>query len=265
MRRLALILVLAGQGAAADVFDDLIAREGCAVGPPVLERAADAGLDPTDVTARAGVYLITGQAEEVGDWIVLGPEACTLSPPEPETSLTLDDPLVQSFVAPDGSFEDHGCFLVDPVQITDLLVLNRGMEADAATRDYRAFLATGLARGELTFFSADPLRTPPSFQVMTGDCAGLGSADEIAAARAWRDANFDRLLRLASAELPCDPDISLMDLGTLPEARLDEAGNAFVLFEVFLIALGAGWIEGAGPTEKGQPRPPLCNPALDAG
>jgi hypothetical protein len=37
-----------------------------------------------------------------------------------------------------------------------------------------------------------------------------------------------------------------------------KAPNAWIGFEITVIAMGAGWYEGMSPTRKGRPRPPLC-------
>ncbi len=57
----------------------------------------------------------------------------------------------------------------------------------------------------------------------------------------------------------CPADVIRLPVQILYE-RIAEGrnGNAWLLFEFQVIAMGAGWYEGMTFIERGTPRPPLC-------
>lgn len=125
------------------------------------------------------------------------------------------------------------------------------------------FVVAGLLSGELRFYSDDPLRTPPGFQVLSGDCAEVTGTDAVAENHSLLSDLFVPFLQVAgkSAKAADCAEGDVFDTESWEMIAQLSAGrntNAHLAFEMQLIAIGAGWYDGMSSTERGTPRPPLC-------
>ncbi len=70
--------------------------DGCVIGPQSADAAMAAGLDGDALKALGARLLADGSAEQQRDWILLGPEVCTIRFPDVTSELTLNSPEVQA-------------------------------------------------------------------------------------------------------------------------------------------------------------------------
>lgn len=245
------------QGAGPDPLD-FFAGQGCAIGPATRAAARQAGLEAAAIDALAEAAAGNPGTIRTGDWLVLPPDMCRMRPPDIESEIALTDPEVAASITPIDEYESlggWGCFL-DMDRLLERLPAERGWSKERAYAAYRQLVAGGLARGELAFFSTDPLVTPWGIQVVTGDCgADLPDIDLIRADHDHLVANFDAIIRASAVGTEC----TYGAIGTFFPFEEDKAPpNVWTGFQAMLITLGAGWQEGISLTEKGVPRPPLC-------
>ncbi len=261
------VLTLAAGGLCAqeDTLGEFLAGHGCVVGP--ADVMADDGVPRKmhdDLTAYAETALDAGQAERQGDWVVLGPELCTIHPPEIDTAYEISSPVVaRSISAIDAyaEFEEYGCFVASEEMQQDLMQ-QEGLTRDAAAVAYLEVLAEGVRSGRASFFSDDPLRTPVGFQVLTGDCADVPRIDDIRRSQALMLEHFDTLVRDNASRVTCEANGApvTVEVGqTLTVLTNGEAVNAWTMMDMLMLAIGAGWVEGISATERGTPRPPICS------
>lgn len=284
MIRLALAAFVIAGGAAAETrtlpadfagHADLIshlAHQGCTLGPSSDDRLDEAGFAPGSVADLAYSALAAGLAAREGDYTVLGPELCTIRLPRIESRWTVADAAIRND-APFMRVEDgatgatglmEGCFLADPLALmTDM---NAG-DAEAGFRDYIDLIAAGIIAGEIRFYSDDPFRTPPGFQIMDGDCAEIANLDQITGTHSTLASGFDAWIRAAGAYNRCGeeafswpPGLDAALQGFNPDVPVEEQPpmNAFMAMEWMMITMAAGWHEGMSLMERGHPRPPLC-------
>lgn len=260
----AALCVLAAPSVADEALSRFLSSEACAVGPGTYERAEAAGIDPARPGAFAVQALTDGRAVTSGDWIVLNADTCTIRPPVTASELSLDDPDVVATMHPVDTFpDDPGCYLSADA-LREVKIGQRGWDEDRFDRAYMAFLGAGLASGDLAFYSADPLVTPPGVQVMTGEgCDSPRNAAAIRDNQAWIAKEFDRIIRLSMAHNACADGRGPSALAwQAPESvglLSGENTNALSLLAVEFIARGAGWYGPNSHLPAGEPRPPLCN------
>ncbi|MCG7623487.1 hypothetical protein MHM97_08935 [Epibacterium sp. Ofav1-8] len=289
--------------------------DGCVIGPHSAGAATAAGFDGDALTALGARLLADGSAEKQGDWIVLGPEVCTIRIPDVTPELTLNSAEVQATFRRDlwvpslaylqdspettetlrerglslRDFQEEGISAdelrevgIDPDALAEHktrplcvsgggpalieeLVESRGLSQDQSFHMAMEFFAAGLSDGKITFFSDSLLATPPGFMLTVPACWTPEEQAAITRSHAILEQHFGRFVRARGAETSCDTTNEVSDALMGRDAHLlwtqlagREPENAWIGFEVFLIALGAGWFEGASATEKGRPRPPLC-------
>jgi hypothetical protein len=195
---------------------------------------------------------------------VLAPEVCTIQLPLIESEIKITDPeVIASFsdineFAKDG---DIGCFL-DGDKLTKPLVVTRMWTFDKVQQEYVRFLGASIIAGDLSFYSPDPLRTPPGIILMRGACATTPDMPKIKRNNALLLKHFGEMIRadVASGESICEmgdgPSYKMPEI--IAKVTANQASNAWMFFEVKLIALAAGWYEGTSSTRQGTPRPPMC-------
>ena len=172
-----------------------------------------------------------------------------------------DPEVVQNLSAIDAYENDGdiGCFLTGSVLET--VKASRNWNDDKANLEYLRFLSASIISGELSFYSPNPLRTPPGFIVTSGKCAEAPQMPDIKRSHDLLIRHFGALIRAdAAGEASCEPsgvpswkfhEIADEIIGGKPH-------NAWMGFEISIIAMGAGWYDGITATNKGRPRPPLC-------
>ncbi|MBK1623973.1 hypothetical protein [Afifella marina] len=259
-------MLIAGMGIAnaapkQDLVDFFV-EQGCAIGPLTRAVARSAGFSNADIDALVAEADDTAETIRTGDWIVLPTSLCRISPPDVRSEIRLDDPEVQAVTTSIDAYAEYdeiGCFLSGQ-EITERVQETRGWGQEKAFREYLRFLAENLRSHDITFYSDDMLKTPPGFQVLTGDCADVPNIEDIRRSQVLRDQEFDTLVRADSREVVClrddAPSYRFMELAE--KLTGGENSNVFMSFEVKLMALGGGWFVGTSATQKGAPRPPLC-------
>jgi hypothetical protein len=246
------------------LIDRFLIDQGCALGPTTMSAAMAAKIDPAIIAKLKADAEADGTTLKTGDWIVLSQDRCRIQPPTVISEIAVDDPEVVQNTSPiDAHDEDgfKGCYL-DGLSLFEALKVSRGWLPDKANQEYLRFLSAGLISGDLSFFSPDPLRTPPGFMVTRGDCAEVPQMPEVKKSHELLLKHFGDLIRGdAAGEATCE------SLG-FPSWKFTEvsehilggkAPNAWMGYEIGFIAMGAGWFEGQSATEKGRPRPPLCH------
>lgn len=258
----ALVLALsAGVASATEDLAGFFGGQGCTIGAESRNAALATGFSEDGIETFIAEAKAAGQIQQQRDYMVLGEQTCTIRLPDIASAMTLADPEIQAIVIRRDD-EDHadqrGCFLQDPASLFEATYPGPdGMEI------YLGFLGHGLVTGALRFHTPSQLRTPYGFQVMTGDCA----EGAVATAAPIDDRAFNAYMRTRMEVTPCgepvDPlirDLSLALQDADPGAPDQAPGiNAWRWFEFDLIAMGAGWIEGANWRNKGDPRPPMCH------
>lgn len=271
MKRLALIAALgAGPVAADPALLDFMGGQGCTYGPETRAAAVLAGLDEIALVNFMIESEATGLAERYRDWVVLSEEICTIRFPDLAPELALSDPDVEAAITVVEAVEDlggEGCFLYLDTQI---LAESRGWDLDRAERARWQLIAQGIISGEIRFHESSFLRTPITFQVLTGPCANVPTVEPIMANHDAVARNFGPYLRGLMQYVPCDETQTperldgqiaseLQGMSILDAEAPDPSFNAWATLEYYMIALAAGWIEGASYTERGTPRPPMCH------
>lgn len=252
---------------------DFFAGQGCAIGPSTRSAALDAGFQESAIDALVEAAKLDDQAIVTGEWIVLAPDKCTIRLPKPASALALSDPEVMKATSSLETYyneldwedysdkEDWGCFLSTP-DLHKNLRQSRLWDDDTINLEYMRLLGGAIAKGHASFYSSSPLRTPPGFQILTGECANVPAMPDIRAGHEFLSDNFDPLIRTIAASLPCDPDANLVtvfmeDVADTFEEELPP--NAWLGLDIMTIAMGAGWYEDMKMTTLGPPRPPLCH------
>ena len=269
MKSLSIIVALGLAGpVAADDLTDFLGRHGCTIGAQSRAAALAAGFTKAQIDALAETALADGTASRQRAYVVLDETACAIHLPDLADAETLAEPANAALVSAIDRFAadgDPGCFLLDASD-----AFRRRYPGDDGNRRYLGFLARGIVSGEMRFFSTDPLRTPPSFQVLTGACAQVpGMGDISRSQRHISDRAFGSYMRLRMKAVDCDKPGHAPELagfvatlqGADPQAvaKAEPPVNAWLWFEYDLIAFGAGWLDGASWVYKGDPRPPLCH------
>lgn len=258
MLRAALAALLLASPAEADdrALLHTLAGQGCTIG---LD--ADA-----DTRALADKALANGTASQQGDWVVLSEEICQMRVPDLTTDITFDDPAVKMVTSPIDRPLDHpddlpGCYVV----ISDIgmnLSILRGWLPQKGFDEGMRFVAAKIIAGEMVFYSPDPLATPMGFQSLVGDCANVPDIDAMRASNAAMVQHFGALIRAEAQHKICGEPLGL-DFARMSQHMKQLTGgtadNYWFGLEMLIIAIGAGWMEGAGPKAKGLPRPPLCH------
>lgn len=250
-------------------IDDFFASEGCAIGPTTRNAALANGFQESEIDALVNEAKLDEQTIITGEWIVLSPTKCTIRIPNTSSELKLSDPEVMTATSSTGTHyseaysdkEDLGCFLSSP-KLQNNLRQSRRWDDNTISAEYTRMLSRAIAQGNASFYSSSPLRTPPGYQILTGDCANVPMMPEIRESNDFLRDNFDYLVRTLSQSLTCDSDANLIMVynenvaGTLEE---ETPSNAWQGMEIMVIAMGAGWYENRSTTAQGTPRPPLCH------
>lgn len=257
-------LVQAQARSSSEQIKAFFAAQGCAIGPTTIAAAAADGIDPAAIEAYAAVARANPHTVKTGDWLVLSPEVCEIRPPNVTSEIRLSDPeVIQNLSAIDAYAKDGdiGCFLAGP-GLSDTVKVSRNWSNDKANLEYLRFLSASIISGELSFYSPSPLRTPPGFIVTSGKCADIPQIADIKHSHDLLMRHFGALIRAdAAGEAICESN------GGVPSWKFDEvaeqimdskAPNAWLGFEIKIIAMGAEWYDGMTATDKGIPRPPLC-------
>lgn len=243
---------------------DFMADQACAIGPQTRSAAIAAGHDANAVDALIASAKQDSKTVKAGQWLVLSSEQCRIKPPVVASAIKLSDPEVRSAVSsptvPTAEGE-VGCFL-DPSRLFQELRRTRFWNEERIYQEYLRMLGASIVSGELTFYSSDPLRTPPSFQLTTGECGNVPHMAQIQRSHENLITLFDPLIRANAENVECIRHASLLTYQLHEIARTLSKGaitNAWVGMELKLIAMGAGWYEGTDAKQPGTPRPPLCH------
>jgi len=269
MKALAALLALGlATPAQADDLTDFLGRHGCTIGAQSRAAALAAGFTAAQLDTLVETALAAGHASQQRAYVVLDEATCTIRLPDFSDGDTLADPANAVLVTAIDRFAadgDPGCFL----PYSSESYRQRYPTDDGSTRHLR-FLARGITEGTMRFHSPSPLRTPPSFQVLTGACAAAPNVPAIRRSqRHISDADFGAYIRRRMQSIDCDnpgysPELHASTItlqGADPEAvdKADPPVNAWLWFEYDMIGFAAGWLEGATWAAKGDPRPPLCH------
>ena len=260
---LALALALTAGSARAEstihAFDAFLQREGCAIGPSVLERAAAQGLDVAYFERLASPAVEEGVAQTAGDWVLLGPEVCKILMPVVDAEFSLENlppfHTVRYYEAGE-SVRSEGCYLESQIELAVLeLAELRDIDVDAAHKLITAFKAREIALGRLVSgYSDNPMFPPWTRVTATGHCGEAPDIADLQAHQNWVQMNFGTITRAGFEQLTCGEAGSL-DLGAV-NGLSGETPNGYPLWDIFLLQDAAGWSEGAGTG-----RPPICRPA----
>ncbi len=243
---------------------DFIADQACAIGPQTRTAAIAAGHDAKAVDALIASARQDSKTVNTGQWLVLSSEQCRIKPPAVASAINLSDPEVRSAVSSPTvptAEGDVGCFL-DPSRLFQALRRTRFWNEERIYQEYLRMLSASIVSGELTFYSNDPLRTPPSFQLTTGECANVPHMADMQRSHENLITLFDPLIRANAAHVECARHASLLTYELHEIARTLSKGaltNAWAGMELKLIAMGAGWYQGISAKNPGTPRPPLCH------
>jgi len=197
---IALVCVFGVGPAAAGGVLDRYAKSDCVIAPGANR------------PVQAQQALANGRAVMQGDWLVLGPEVCTMLPPDITPELSINDPEVAEAVRPINRAHEpynQGCF-VDPVAVQTSLQRNRGWSVDRAYLAYFEMVAAGIISGEWRFFGDSPLRTPVSVQYLGGACADVPYAPDLAQSHADFIRTYDAFVRANAPHIACAEGESLM-------------------------------------------------------
>jgi hypothetical protein len=253
-----------------DAIKDFLAANGCVFGPSTLELAVRRKINQQafetymkSISSHPGIV-------KTGEWLTLPDEICTLLPPMIVSEVKMTDPgVMESFSAIDAYVKDgdYGCFL-DPEKWENTIQKSRNWTVGKTQQEYIRFLGASIIAGDVSFYSPDPLRTPPGLIATTGACANTPEMPEIKRNHGLLIKHFGAMLRAdVAGEATCE-------LGGAPSWKLQEiiekltggqASNAWMSAEVRFITYGAGWYNdmnsGRAPN---QPRPPLCRDKAQA-
>lgn len=257
-------LVFAQTNGAPHDLVSFFANQGCAIGPSTREAAVSAGFTPEAINELTKEARADGATVQTGEWLVLSPLICQLLPPTITSEIRLTDPEVIRAISEIDVYAatgDPGCFLDGSLIYNDVQV-TRGWDSDKANIEYLRFLGASFLSGDLAFYSDSPLRTPPGPVVTTGECADIPLMPEIKPNHALMIKHFASLVTTSAAKTLCENGAGALMLewnNAASDLTDDKVTNAWIGFEIQLIAMGAGWFEGASATNKGTPRPPLCH------
>jgi len=249
----ALLLLWSGAASAqtALFFED----HGCTIGPDSQNAAAEVGIDEFDIDLLLLNARNAGQLQEVGAYAVLGPELCTIRIPELNPTVSLEHPeLLAQIVRYD---ETPGCFFGEVASALET--------AGVSFPDYVTLVAAGFLSGDLRFYGTSPLQTPVAIQLMQGSCGDVPARAEMeTAAGVLTDDVFDRYIRATAEGTACDDGRGGHALELLADiqmaAGIDETQvNAWMFFELDMMAWAAGWRTGMTWERRGTLRPPLCD------
>lgn len=265
-------------GATPALADDVallgyMGGQGCTFGVQSTAGAVAAGFDAVEIDLFITGALERGEASQQGVWIVLDESICTIRLPDIQSRWSVTDPEIiamtpfyrDEYEMSGEIIIDEGCFFEDA--ITQFNGLNSG-DIEAGFKDYVALIATGIIAGDIRFYSDSPLRTPITFQRMTGACSNVANIDDIARSQPVISDGFDAWVRAAGAYNVCDVDsfswppmIDIRLQGYDPDVELEDqdAVNTLMGFEWMFITMAAGWHDGQSATQRGVPRPPLCH------
>jgi hypothetical protein len=245
---------------------DYLARHGCTQAASEVGASWDEGFPVAQVEDYVSGLVRDGLAAEQGAFVVLDPSVCTVRLPQIETTWRLDAPEILALTsAVDAYSGQPGCFLRD----ISGFFSERYEDPVRALDEYSRFLAAHLLSGDVRFFSASPLVTPVGWQVMTGACAEVPEADDIAASHTYiSDASFAGYIAHLRENDTCFADhmgsagdaarvVQGIDLAT-GEGPEGAPFNAFLDLEYMVITLAMGWRLGASMEDRGLSRPPLC-------
>lgn len=238
-----------------------LGTQGCVIGPQTPRDSVAAGYDPAFVAAKLQDLTPLGTVLS-GGAVLLDAGLCRIMPPVAQNALALSDPDVQSTLfAQDGRTE--ACFL-NRTTFMELMPGAKGWSELETARAYAALVSAGLVSGDLRFFSDDILATPLGVQWVTGRCR---NGTEAARARASHDEIarwFDPFVRAVGPKTRCETGASFVNdggFGRLSELTAGSHKNAWLAFEMFLIAHGGGWYSFQSADDRGTPRPPACGVA----
>ena len=268
------LLLLAATPALADeaALIAFMGGQGCSIGADSRTAAIAAGHDASAIDALIKTTLADGRAKQERAYTVLNGATCTIRLPDITSPYTVTSPEILAITSPideyvgkDGFDDEPGCFVRNAFDVFDTL---NGGERGAGFDDYIAFLGAGLISGDLRFYATSPLRTPMTFQNVTGDCAKVPNIDAIRRSHAFIESGFGDHIRILGAEASCDDGRSAHPMpyiaeiqGYLPGVLEEDQPeiNAWLWFEYDMITMAAGWHEGLTGTAEGTPRPPLCH------
>ncbi|MFN4128088.1 hypothetical protein [Pannonibacter indicus] len=194
---------------------------------------------------------------------MIAPGLCEIRLPSVTSEIRVSDAEVTQNLSAIDAYAGEGapgCYL-DGSGLQNALMVSRRWDREKVNLEYLRFLSASLVAGELTFYSASNPRTPPGFAVTTGQCGDIPQMPEIRRSHDLLIQHFGALIRAdAAGEATCEG-------GGVPSWKFDEVSqkvmgetgpNAWLGFEIRIIAMGAGWYDGMTATSKGEPRPPLC-------
>ena len=243
---------------------DFMVDQACAIGPQTRSAAIAAGHDAKAVDALIASAQQDSKTVKTGQWLVLSSAQCRIKPLVVASAIKLSDPEVRSSLSSPTvptAEGDVGCFL-DTSRMFQELRRTRSWNEERIHQEYLRMLGASIASGELTFYSSDPLRTPPSFQLTTGECANVPHMADMQRSHENLMTLFDPLIRANAAHVECVRRASLLTYELREILRRLSKGaitNAWAGMELNLITMGAGWYEGISAKNPGTPRPPLCH------
>jgi hypothetical protein len=261
----AIMCCLATPGrASSDAVKSFLAVNGCAIGPLTVEFAVAQKVDRQAFESYVNIVRAQPGTEKTGDWLVLPRDVCTIQPPVIVSEIKITDPEVIESLSDINAYAgegDIGCYL-DPDKLTNRLVVTRMWTFDKVQQEYVRFLGASIIAGDLSFYSPNPLRTPPGSIATRGVCADTPDMPEIRRNHGLLLKHFGEMLRadVAAGEAICET-------GSAPSWKMQEmiemitagqSSNAWMSFEVKIIALAAGWYDGTSSSSQGTPRPPMC-------
>lgn len=266
--RLCWVIALGLAGPATAEQDPLayLERHGCMQAASDVGASWDEGYPVGAVEDYIQAQINAGLAVDQGAYTVLDPSICTVRLPRIETSWALDDPAIVALTtAVDEAPDLPGCFLIGLPEF----FASRYADPATAHDAYVAFLGAHVLSGDLRFYTSSPVVTPVGWQVMTGACADVPEAEEIAASHAWiNDRDFGRYVAYLRQNDRCfdEGTGSTMDAARHVQGIDPVTGDApdgvvvnpWLNLEYLVITLAAGWRNGATMDSPGMSRPPLC-------
>jgi hypothetical protein len=256
-----LFTILVPAQAENDQIKKFLSVNGCVIGPATRDLAVSQNIDRKTFEAYVTALRTQPGTVKNGDWLLLSSELCAILPPVITSAININDPEVAGSLSPINAYTNEwakGCFL-DSGKLVEALGKSRNWSLDKVHQEYWRFLGASIVAGDLSFYSVDPLRTPPGFIATGGACANTPEMTDIKHNHALLIKHFGAMVRKDAAgeaicELGAAPTWKMTQI--IGELTGKQATNAYMHFEVMMIALGAGWYEDATQTRK--PRPPLC-------
>ena len=261
------LAVAAGPGARAASGDasllDFVATHGCVISPTTQNAAVAHGFTAEDLQALRTRAQAHRGSEMQGDWLVIAPELCQIRMPKIGAVEVSDAELRAHAGAPDEWAAEGlaGCFLYTP-GLNNHLVQKHGWGQATADRELVRFLAQAIIGGRLAFYSDDPLATPPGFMLTDGSCDVSPLLPMIRSEAAAVEAHFDAILRDVARSKVCREGETFLGpefIDATERASGQEMTNAWGGFQMDIIVMAAGWVEGSARVGRGTPRPPLCH------